>query len=202
MDALLAWDRAATLWINQHQHPVLDAILMPPSLASEGGWGFILLVIGLLIFAPKRVKFLALIFMGGLLFTELALMPIFREVWPRPRPFIYMENINTIGHEWDFPSFPSAHAHLWLQATVLFAVVFRSWRWPMIVLAALACYSRPYAGMHHVLDVVAGMGLGTVIGFLDLFVANKLGLLPWRVTEEEEDTGEGEGVAEGAEAGE
>lgn len=186
MDALLAWDQAATLWINQHQNPVLTYLLMPPSMASEGGWAFILLAIGLLVFGPRRAKLVSLVFIGGLLLTEFALMPIFRDLWLRPRPFTYMEAIHTVGHKWDRPSFPSAHAHLWLQATVLFGVVFRSWRWPLILLSALVCYARPYAGVHHVLDVIAGIGLGTAIGLLDIAAASALGLLPCKPLERDE----------------
>ena len=112
-----------------------------------------------------------------------------------------MEGIHTIGHEWDRPSFPSAHAHLWLQATVLFGVVFRSWRWPLIVLSALVCYARPYAGVHHVLDVIAGIGLGTAIGLLDIAAASALGLLPWKPPEQgdepEDDRDGADGEANG-----
>ncbi|MFP3904172.1 MAG: hypothetical protein ACLFWB_08045 [Armatimonadota bacterium] len=34
---IAAWDRAVTLWINQHHHLVLDFILQPVSLFGDGG---------------------------------------------------------------------------------------------------------------------------------------------------------------------
>lgn len=46
--------QAATLWINQRKHAVPDWIIMPPSMATEGGWAFILLMLGLLPWRPSE----------------------------------------------------------------------------------------------------------------------------------------------------
>jgi membrane-associated phospholipid phosphatase len=45
------------------------------------------------------------------------------------------------------------------------------------VLLVLSLYSRAYVGNHHVLDTLAGVVLGGVVGMVDLIVAEKLGLL-------------------------
>jgi membrane-associated phospholipid phosphatase len=104
-------------------------------------------------------------------------MPVFRDLWHRPRPFTYMESIRTLGPEWARPSFPSAHAHLWGQGALLFAVAYPRFRWPLIVLTLLSLYSRPYVGNHHVLDTLAGVGLGLAVGGVDLLVVSRLGAL-------------------------
>ncbi|MGI5816521.1 MAG: hypothetical protein ACOX9R_00315 [Armatimonadota bacterium] len=45
------------------------------------------------------------------------------------------------------------------------------------MLLVLTLYSRPYVGNHHVLDVMGGVSLGLAMGWIDLLVADRLGVL-------------------------
>ncbi len=177
IEQILHWDRAATLWINQHHNVVLDWLLMPVAWFGEAGIGWIAVILILLAFGGRKERLVTLVFVVGLITTEYLLMPALRDLWPRPRPYTYIEGIRQLGVPWDKPSFPSAHGHLWAQATILYGLAYRRWLWPLIVLSVLTCYSRPYAGAHHVLDVIGGIGLGGVIGLLELAAAAKLGLV-------------------------
>jgi undecaprenyl-diphosphatase len=62
-------------------------------------------------------------------------------------------------------SFPSGHAMVIFTITALVVPYLRGWQkvlpW---ALAAAACLSRAYLGAHFPLDVVAGAGLGILIG--------------------------------------
>lgn len=182
MHSLLTWDQTATIWINQHHSPVLDAIFMPISWFAEAGAGWILIMLLLLIFGKRRERLLTLILLGGLLTTELLLMPLFREYAFRPRPYTYLPGIRQMGVAWGGNSFPSGHAHLWAQATLLYGLAYRRWLGPLIVLSLLTFYSRPYAGAHHVLDVAAGVGLGGVMGLIEVAVAARVGLMATETT--------------------
>ncbi len=177
MQDILALDRAMTLWINQHHHPALDLLMQAVSHLGDAGIAWLVVAVLLLVFGGRRERIIALIFFVGLIFTEFALMPVLRDAWHRPRPFVYMEQLRTLGPKWNRPSFPSAHAHLWAQATLLFAVAYRRFRWLLIVLLVLSLYSRPYVGNHHVIDVLAGAALGGIVGLAELAVASKLGVL-------------------------
>ncbi len=177
MNTLLTWDQVATLWINQHHNLMLDAILMPISWFGEAGVGWIAVMLLLLIFGKRRLRLLTLVLAGGLIVTEFLVMPLFREYAFRPRPYTYLPGIRSLGVQWTTTSFPSAHAHLWAQVTLLYGVAYRRWLWPLIVLSLLTFYSRPYAGAHHVLDVVGGLGLGGVMGLIEVAVANKMRLM-------------------------
>ncbi|MGC9316792.1 MAG: phosphatase PAP2 family protein [Armatimonadota bacterium] len=177
MDGILAADRAATLWINQHHNPVLDLLLSGVSYLGDAGIAWMLVALSLLIFGGRRERLLALIFIGGVVLTEAVAMPLLRELWPRPRPYTYMPGIRILGPVWSGSSFPSAHGHLWGQATLLFAIAYRRLRWPLIVLLVLSLYSRPYLGMHHALDALAGAVLGFAMGGIEVVAAGRLGLL-------------------------
>jgi len=177
VQGVAALDRHLTLWINQHHHPALDLLFRGVSRLGDAGVAWLIVVGLVLIFGARRDRLIALIFFGGLLLTEYSAMPLLRDLWHRPRPYTYMDAIRTLGPEWDYPSFPSAHAHLWGQATLLFAVAYPRLRWPLIVLLVLTLYSRPYVGNHHVLDVLAGLALGLAFGAFELLVAWNAGLL-------------------------
>lgn len=177
VDAVLEFDRQLTLWINQHHNPALDLLFGGVSRLGDAGVAWLIVVGLLMIFGSRRERIIGVIFLSGLIATEYLMMPTIRDMWYRPRPFTYMEAIRTIGPEWDRPSFPSAHAHLWGQAGLLFAVAYPRFKRPLIALMVLSLYSRPYVGNHHVIDVIAGFGFGLAIGGLDLLVASKLGVL-------------------------
>lgn len=185
MDAVLELDRQLTLWINHHHHPALDLLLSTVSRLGDAGVAWLIVVALVMIFGARRDRIIAAIFLAGLLATEFLAMPVLRDLWHRPRPFTYMDSIRTLGPEWDRPSFPSAHAHLWGQATLIFAVAYPRFRWPLIVLMVLSLYSRPYVGNHHVVDSIAGAVVGLAVGAVGLLLASRLGVLCGESEDEE-----------------
>jgi undecaprenyl-diphosphatase len=62
-------------------------------------------------------------------------------------------------------SFPSGHAMVIFAITTLVTPYLKGW-WKVLpwALAAAVCLSRMYLGAHFPLDVVAGAGLGMLIG--------------------------------------
>jgi undecaprenyl-diphosphatase len=176
MEGLIAADQAATLWIAQHHNMLLDALLMPVAWAGEVAVGWVVAMLLLLAFGGRRERLLTVVFACGLVATELLLMPLFREWWPRPRPYMYLPDVRQMGVRWTSSSFPSAHMHLWVAGALLYGAAYRQWRWPLTLLTLLTAYSRPYAGMHHALDVLFGSAVGAAVGLLELAVAGRLGL--------------------------
>ncbi|MFO7946498.1 MAG: phosphatase PAP2 family protein [Armatimonadota bacterium] len=136
--------------------------------------GWIVVMLLLLIFGGRKERIATAYLAGGLVLTELVLMPYAREIWPRPRPYTYIEGIRALGVTWPGTSFPSAHMHLWTQATIVYGLLYRRWLWPLVVLTLLTAYSRPYAGMHHLLDVLGGIAVGVPMGILELWIARRL----------------------------
>ena len=169
----LALDQAATLWINHHHNVGLDAVLFPLSYSAERGGVWLLFAVGLLIWGRRRERLATVAFLAALIFTELALMPLFREFLPRPRPYMYLPDVRQWGLRWSGTSFPSGHTYLWTYATIFYGALWRRWRWPLIALTLLTMYARPYCGMHHVSDVLGGAALGVIVGFPLLLLIKK-----------------------------
>lgn len=88
----------------------------------------------------------------------------------RIRPHIaYPKEIRTIGRSMLDSSFPSSHvAAMTGGFTVL--LHFYVFIWPFAVIAViLTAWSRMRNGMHYPSDIVGGIALGTLYGYLSLF---------------------------------
>ncbi len=168
-------DRAATLWINHHHNFALDVLLVPISLACEMGVAWLLVAVGMLIFGGRRERLATVVFLLLLGLSEFVLMPLIREWHYVPRPYTYLPDIRQIGVRWTSTSFPSAHVYLWIYAALLYGALYPRLRWWLWAGTLLTMYSRPYCGMHHVSDVLAGAALGLVLGVPALLLVLKLG---------------------------
>jgi membrane-associated phospholipid phosphatase len=104
--------------------------------------------------------------LGALIVSFIDLEPIVKRLVVRERPGTTVPDAVLRG---DVPaagqSFPSGHAVLIASLAVLAAPYFRG-RWRLLpwLLVAGVCIGRVYVGAHNPLDVLAGCGLGLVIG--------------------------------------
>lgn len=71
----------------------------------------------------------------------------------------------------DAPGFPSGHASASMSLAAVLGTVFPQWSFLFHLLGLMTCISRLYFRAHSVLDVVAGAGIGLIVGNL---VARKL----------------------------
>ncbi len=63
-------------------------------------------------------------------------------------------------------SFPSSHATNITGAMLFLGLAFRKTLWPLLFVALLVSYSRVYIGVHWTSDIIAGMALGALLGWL------------------------------------
>jgi membrane-associated phospholipid phosphatase len=80
----------------------------------------------------------------------------------RPRP--KLDGLPPLAGAPSRHAFPSAHATSSFAAATAMARIAPSTRAPLYALAVLICLTRPYLGMHHPSDVVAGAALGFGLG--------------------------------------
>lgn len=111
--------------------------------------------------------------------------PILKDFFAIPRPWMAYPDINSLYHVSGF-SFPSGHAFQSFAATLPFIICFltndeifkRNWKKVvsaliLLIFAITLAFSRIFAGVHYISDVLAG------IGFAILLTVILASLLQW-----------------------
>ncbi|MDQ7821595.1 MAG: phosphatase PAP2 family protein [Candidatus Eremiobacteraeota bacterium] len=170
MEALLQYDIAICKAVNAVSLPILDGLMYLVSLLGE--WGALLWIICLVVLFTDREKGKTAAFLCILtvIVSDQVVGKLLKHLWNRPRPYMYLEGIKSLGHQWTNSSFPSGHANAIVAGTVILSYFYPSLRWPLVIFSLLTCISRIYCGMHHPLDVAAGALTGLAVGFLFLYL--------------------------------
>lgn len=142
----------------------MDAIMPFITQLGDAGLMWIILSIGLII--PKKTRKIGFVMIIALILNGIICNIILKPMLARIRPF----DVNTaikllINKPRDF-SFPSGHTSAsFTAASVLF---FRKSKLfvPSLVLAFLISFSRLYLYVHYPSDVLAGLVLGILCGYI------------------------------------
>lgn len=142
----------------------MDAIMPFITQLGDAGLIWIILSIGLII--PKKTRKIGFVMIIALILNGIICNIIIKPMLARIRPF----DVNTaikllINKPRDF-SFPSGHTSAsFTAASVLF---FRKSKLfvPSLVLAFLISFSRLYLYVHYPSDVLAGLVLGVLCGYI------------------------------------
>lgn len=166
--------------------PILDKIMW--FITTTGNAGILWIALGLILVAIPKYRRSGLIVLGALLVDVILCNGILKNVVARTRPY----DINTavellIKKPTDY-SFPSGHtAASFAAVTALFlAGEKRIWKISLIW-AVLIAFSRLYMYVHFPTDVLGGMLLGILAGYIGYRIVNYL----WgKKTNDKQKTGE------------
>jgi glycosyltransferase involved in cell wall biosynthesis/membrane-associated phospholipid phosphatase len=174
-------DERLLLWINQGwSHPLLDGLFW---WVSQRPW-FAFPLAAILLYDSVRWRGRA----GGRLFLMLAvtvavgdvLGNLLKDLFAEPRPCqAIFEHLRGLGGAavarcgTDPNGMPSNHAiNFFAAATfVAMATPWRKWRIGLFAVATMVGLSRIYLGKHYPSQVLAGAGIGAVIGWLGAWLA-------------------------------
>ena len=115
------------------------------------------------------------IILGIVLILSAILIQIMKESFDRERPFLtytFIEKLSTGGGS----SFPSGHSMESFAMAMALCILFRQ-KWLIFLFYGWAClvaYSRLALGVHYPADVLAGIFIGTVIGWFVPWIYRKL----------------------------
>lgn len=155
------------LWIQEAlRGPVQDALVM--AFTSLGNSGILFIAVGVILLLFKKTRrvgmaaLLALLI--GYLITNLTLKPLVS----RPRPWLDVEGLINLVGESAYRSFPSGHSTS--AFAFAFALLFgapKKWmKWVAMIVAVLMALSRLYVGVHYPTDIVGGLLVGLLAGWL------------------------------------
>ena len=160
--------------------PVLDLIM--PIVTDFRRSRIVLLLVWamLVLFGGNRGRWAALMLIPLVAATDQLSASVIKPLVGRSRPCEVLGSV----HFWYGPegwittpaevvrsykssfSFPSSHATNITGATLFLGLAFRKTLWPMLFTAALVSWSRVYIGVHWTSDVIVGMALGALLGWL------------------------------------
>jgi len=173
MPRLAEWDHAALHWINSHHHAVLDWLLLPVSFLGEAGVVWVLLGLGLIILARGRTRMTGLLLLASMLVADRLIASALGDLLYRSRPYLDEPALRQMGIRWSGSSFPSAHSHSAVIGAILLGGEYRPLRPLLWAFVVLTLYSRPYLGMHHPLDTLAGAAVGALVGLLAVLLRRR-----------------------------
>lgn len=97
--------------------------------------------------------------------VTVVLVTLLRNALNRPRPFERYHFTPLVGHG-KGKSFPSRHTACAVVIGMACCYVHPAYGVPMLVLAAVVAVTRVMAGVHHIIDVVAGAAISVALGLL------------------------------------
>ncbi|HEY0898154.1 MAG TPA: phosphatase PAP2 family protein [Sphingobacteriaceae bacterium] len=156
------------LLINNYYSDLFDLFFIAYTWVGDGLT--MLLVAAGLLFVKYRYAILTVLAYGyTAIFSQVP-----KRIFNEPRPVKYfegMEEIRTIPgldtHHWN--SFPSGHSvTAFALATVIAFLIpcrYKNQTWILVLMAALAAFSRVYLSQHFVMDAVVGSVIGVFLTF-------------------------------------
>lgn len=174
LERLLTWERECFLAINGWHTPVLDRLM--PVYTDMWLWVpfFLILVVGLAIgrskkeWVPMLIAFLAVVLVTTVT-TSLLVKPFFQRLRPTHHPD-FMYDVKTVLEyvgegKYGFISGHSTFSFAMAMFTTLL-LNYKPYGWMIFSWASLVVYSRLYLGVHFLTDVIPGMLVGMLIGWV------------------------------------
>lgn len=162
---MLSFEFAILDWIQEKlRNPIMDFLM--PAITTLGNSGLIWIILaGILILMPKYRK-VGLAVMAGLVLEVICCNLVLKPLVARIRPCDVNTAVQLLVTRPDNFSFPSGHTGASFAAVAaLYAS--RSSLWiPSLILAVLIAFSRLYLYVHYPSDVLAGVVIGIMTGWI------------------------------------
>ena len=130
------------------------------------GPGFLVaLSVFMLVFGKRWIGSAALEMVVALVISTGAAQ-ILKRLISRSRPYWVSKNLNTYGIDLRDYSFPSGHTTAAFTVATTFSLYFPKLAPLFVVMALLVAVSRTYLAVHYPTDVLAGMLIGIIVGYV------------------------------------
>lgn len=160
-------------WIQNIRTPIGDIIIPLLTRLGDAGIIWILLTIILLIIPKTRKSGAALAV--ALCINAILCNGILKNLFKRIRPCDINTSIQLLIKRPDDFSFPSGHTACSFAAVSALMFVRESKLWkPALLLALLIAFSRLYLYVHYPTDILGGIIVGTIAGYISYIIFYKL----------------------------
>lgn len=160
-------------WIQQLHTPIGDHVMC--FITSLGNAGLIWIFLGCVLLVFPKTRKLGLVVAAALAFDVILCNGILKHLFARVRPC----DVNTavqllVPRPTDY-SFPSGHtaASFVAVSALFFAGEKKLWK-PALVLAVLIAFSRLYLYVHYPTDILGGILVGIICGYMGTFCIKQI----------------------------
>ena len=154
--------------------PFLDKFMPFITLQEHWNIAYIALFVMLIWKGGKTGRITAVVLLLTIIISDLTSSILIKNWIARPRPC----------HEAGFArllidcgpgySFPSSHAVNNFAAAFIISYFYKSYKWVLLILAAIIAWSRVYVGVHYPLDIFCGAITGSAIALFVIYLFNFL----------------------------
>lgn len=151
---------------GQLANPVFDKIM--PVITSTGNWRPVAVLAGLfwLWKGGNKGRWAVLYAAVAWSAADFLNSNFIKEILDRPRPCLTLPDVHLLVGCGMSYSFPSGHAVTSFALAVFLTLVYPRAKWVLFPLAFLISYSRIAVGVHYPFDILAGMLVGSLFGYL------------------------------------
>lgn len=166
-------------FIQTLRNPILDKMMLFFTSLGNGGMIWLLLVV-ILICIPKTRKIGVMVMLA--LVLNVLLCSSLKHLFGRIRPCDVNTSIQLLIPRPTDYSFPSGHTSISFSAFTALYFAKEKKLWPLsLIIAILIAFSRMYLYVHYPTDILGGIVLGILCGYLgytlvDKFIAKKIAL--------------------------
>lgn len=158
-------EAAILLAIQECRSDFLTVLLKP--VTHIGDFGLIWIMISIICCWTYKYRVAGIKGLGALAFVLLLNNFILKNLVDRERPFHVLEELILLTAEPSGASFPSGHTAGALAAGYIFYKYLpKKYGLPLLVLGLVMGFSRIYVGAHYVTDVLGGIVIGCLCGWL------------------------------------
>ena len=162
-------------FIQEHLHfGFLDKMMVLLTRLADDGIVWIVLAIALICFKQTRKMGITVgvALLLGLLIGNVGL----KNIFARPRPYTVNPNIvpNMLVDTLSDFSFPSGHTRCCFESGMAMFLFDKRWGKVAFVLGGIIGFSRMYLYMHYPTDVIVGLLLGLLNGFVAFVIVDKI----------------------------
>lgn len=173
LDQMVLWERELFLWLNSFHSPFWDSFMY----IISARWCWTSVILALILWVawkrPPRESLLFILFAILMMaFTDQLSSGIAKPIFARERPafHIYTSELvkNLFNDKGGGYGFFSGHATNFFALATFTSLIFRRKAYSILVflLAFTVAYSRIYLGKHFISDVVVGIFVGLLSGWL------------------------------------
>lgn len=151
---------------------LLDKLMVLLTRLADDGIVWIVLAVALICFKQTRKMgiTLSVALLLGLVVGNLAL----KNIFARPRPYTVNPNVEMLVERLKDYSFPSGHTRCCFESGMAMYFCDKRFGKAAFVLGGFIAFSRMYLYMHYPTDVIGGIVLGLINGFIAFIIVDKV----------------------------